>query len=326
MGYVDDLIKNGIEDPVAYYKQEVFELNKKRNEQLKQEKNRQISEDETPEKLIGYFPVKSLNDSLGVKKYIDLMQTVSGFQFSLFSLVSALVYARIVQPCSKRKTAGDVFPKLFEKNDFSLDQIYDGLEYIGCEYEKIIEIYNHQIRKLYGYNTSHTYFDCTNFFFEIDREDGLRRKGPSKENRHDPVVGMGLLLDADQIPIGMKIYPGNESEKPVIRNIIQDLKQRNGISGRTVQVADKGLNCAENIVSALKSGDGYIFSKSVKQLPETEKIWALLENDYRDVKDRNGNTLYRIKECIDDFTYQITDKNGKKKTVKLKELLHSIRS
>ena len=319
LGYVDDLIKNGIEDPVAYYKQEVFELNKKRNEQLKQEKNRQISEDETPEKLIGYFPVKSLNDSLGVKKYIDLMQTVSGFQFSLFSLVSALVYARIVQPCSKRKTAGDVFPKLFEKNDFSLDQIYDGLEYIGCEYEKIIEIYNHQIRKLYGYNTSHTYFDCTNFFFEIDREDGLRRKGPSKENRHDPVVGMGLLLDADQIPIGMKIYPGNESEKPVIRNIIQGLKQRNGISGRTVQVADKGLNCAENIVSALKSGDGYIFSKSVKQLPETEKIWALLENDYRDVKDRNGNTLYRIKECIDDFTYQITDKNGKKKTVKLKE-------
>lgn len=319
LGYVDDLIKNGIENPVDYYKQEVFELNKKRNEQLKQEKNKQISEDETPEKLIGYFPVKSLNDSLGVKKYIDLMQTVSGFQFSLFSLVSALVYARIVQPCSKRKTVGNVFPKLFEKNDLSLDQVYDGLEYIGCEYEKTIEIYNHQIRKLYGYNTSHTYFDCTNFFFEIDREDDLRRKGPSKENRHDPIVGMGLLLDADQIPIGMKIYPGNESEKPVIRNIIQDLKQRNGISGRTVQVADKGLNCAENIVSALKSGDGYIFSKSVKQLPEAEKIWVLLENDYRDVKDRNGNTLYRIKECVDDFTYQIADKNGKKKTVKLKE-------
>ena len=319
LGYVDDLIKNGIENPVDYYKQEVFELNKKRNEQLKQEKNKQISEDETPEKLIGYFPVKSLNDSLGVKKYIDLMQTVSGFQFSLFSLVSALVYARIVQPCSKRKNVGNVFPKLFEKNDLSLDQVYDGLEYIGCEYEKTIEIYNHQIRKLYGYNTSHTYFDCTNFFFEIDREDDLRRKGPSKENRHDPIVGMGLLLDADQIPIGMKIYPGNESEKPVIRNIIQDLKQRNGISGRTVQVADKGLNCAENIVSALKSGDGYIFSKSVKQLPEAEKIWVLLENDYRDVKDRNGNTLYRIKECVDDFTYQIADKNGKKKTVKLKE-------
>lgn len=202
-----------------------------------------------------------------MKKYLDLMQAVTGFHFSVFSFISSLVYARIVQPCSKRKTFDDVLPKLFEKYDFSLDQVYDGLEYIGCEYEKIIEIYNHQIQKHYGYNTAHTYFDCTNFFFEIDREDDLRRKGPSKENRHDPIVGLGLLLDADQIPVGMKIYPGNESEKPVIRNIINDLKQRSNISGRTVQAADKGLNCAENIVTALKSGDGYIFSKSVKQLP-----------------------------------------------------------
>ena len=117
-------------------------------------------------------------------------------------------------------------------------------------------------------------------------------------------VGLGLLLDADQIPVGMKIYPGNESEKPVIRNIINGLKQRNNISGRTVQVADKGLNCAENIVSALKSGDGYIFSKSVKQLPETEKTWVLLSNDYRDIKDKKGNVLYRIKECVDDWKKQ----------------------
>ncbi len=319
LGYADDLIIKGIGDPIAFYKQEVSELNRQRNEALKQEKNKQISEDETPEKMLGYFPIKSINDSLGVKKYIDLMQTVSGVHFSVFSLASALVYARIIQPCSKRKTFEEVLPKLFDKYDFSLKQVYDGLEYIGCEYEKIIEIYNHQIRDFFNYNTSRTYFDCTNFFFEIDREDSLRRKGLSKENRHDPIVGMGLLLDADQVPVGMKIYPGNESEKPVIRDIIHDLKQRSSISGRTIQVADKGLNCAENIVSALKAGDGYIFSKSVKQLPETGKTWALLKNDYCDVKDRNGNTLYRIKECIDDFPYQIMDKNGRIKTVKLKE-------
>ena len=147
----------------------------------------------------------------------------------------------------------------------------------------------------------------------------LTGRAPSKENRKDPIVGMGLLLDADQIPVGMKIYHGNKSEKPVIRNIIHELKQRNNISGRTIQVGGKGPNCAENIVSALQSGDGYIFSKSVKQLPETEKLWVLLDNDYRDVKDKKGNVLYRIKECIDDFPYQIVDKNGKKKTVILKE-------
>ena len=78
----------------------------------------------------------------------------------------------------------------------------------------------------------------------------------------------------------MKVYPGNQSEKPVIRNIKDGLKQRNQISGKTIQVADKGLNCFNNIRHALKASDGYIFSKSVKTLPETEKLWVTLENDY----------------------------------------------
>ena len=220
---------------------------------------------------------------------------------------------------SKSKTFEEVIPKLFDDYDFSLNQLYTGLEYIGDEYEKIIEIYNHQVQQLFSFDTSHTYFDCTNFYFEIDQEDDFRKKGPSKENKKEPIVGMGLLLDANQIPIGMKLYPGNESEKPIIRNIIDDLKKRNNICGKTIQVADKGLNCAENVIHALKSGDGYIFSKSVKQLPELEKTWVLLDNDYKDVKDSNGETLYRIKECIDDFSYSVSDSNGRKKSVKLRE-------
>ena len=213
----------------------------------------------------------------------------------------------------------EVIPKLFEKHDFSLNQIYSGLGYIGSEYEKIIEIFNHQVSQKYPFDTSHSYFDCTNFYFEIDKEDEFRLKGPSKENKKEPIVGMGLLLDANQIPIGMKLYPGNESEKPIIRNIIDDLKQRSHISGRTIQVADKGLNCFNNIMHALKSGDGYIFSKSVKNLPETEKTWVLLENDYVDVKNKKGEVLYRIKDCVDDFSYTYTDDTGHKKTLKLTE-------
>ena len=171
----------------------------------------------------------------------------------------------------------------------------------------------------YPFDTSHSYFDCTNFYFEIDKEDEFKLKGSSKENKKEPIVGMGLLLDANQIPIGMKLYPGNESEKPIIRNIIDDLKQRSHISGRTIQVADKGLNCFNNIMHALKSGDGYIFSKSVKNLPETEKTWVLLENDYVDVKNKKGEVLYRIKDCVDDFSYTYTDNTGHKKTLKLTE-------
>ncbi|MFQ9892593.1 MAG: hypothetical protein ACLRWH_05400 [Emergencia sp.] len=209
----------------------------------------QISE-ETPEKLLGYF-----------------------------SLLSALIYSRAVCPCSKAKTFDVVLPKLYEPARFSLNQLYAGLEHLGSEYEKIFEIYNHQINRKYPFDTSHTYFDCTNIYFEIDREDAFRPKEPSKENRKDPIVGTGLLLDTHQIPIGMKLYPGTESEKPVIPKVIDDLKSWNNISEKKIQVADKGLNCPENILHAVKSGDGYLFSKSVKQFPETEQVWVLLENE-----------------------------------------------
>lgn len=318
IGYVHELQATGIEDPISFFKDEVQKLNQEFRNKKQSEKYRQISE-ESPEKFLGYFPLKNLNDSLGCKKYIDLMQTATNFRFNVFDMMSALIYARTVHPCSKSRTYDEVIPKLFEKYGFSLNQLYDGLEYIGSEYEKVIEIFNHQVSRKYPFDISHTYFDCTNFYFEIDREDDFRLKGPSKENRKEPIVGLGLLLDAKQIPVGMKMYPGNESEKPVLRNIIDELKQRSHISGRTIRVADKGLNCLNNILHALKSGDGYIFSKSVKTLPETEKTWVLLGNDYKDVTDQKGEVLYRIKECVDDFPYSYTDEAGQRKTIRLTE-------
>ena len=318
VGYVHELTDKGIDDPVSFYSDEIKKLNSEYKENKRKNKVRQISE-ESPEKLLGYFPVKNLNDSLGTKKYLNLLQAATGFRFNIADLMSALIYSRMVHPCSKSKTYDEIIPRLYEKYDFSLDQLYSGIGYIGAEYEKIIEIYNHQINQKYKFDTEKTYFDCTNFYFEIDREDELRRKGPSKENHKSPIVGLGLLLDSNQIPIGMKIYPGNESEKPILRSVIDDLKARNNITGRTIQVADKGLNCINNIMHALKDGDGYIFSKSVKTLSETELTWVLLDNDYVDIKNSDGAVLYRVKECIDDFSYSCQYKNGKKKNIKLRE-------
>ena len=318
IGYVHELQAKGIEDPISFYKEEVQKLNQEFQKRKQAEKVRQRSE-VSPENLIGYFPLKNLCDSFGCKKYIDLMQTATGFRFNIFDMMSSLIYARVVHPCSKLKTYIEILPKLFEAYDFSLDQLYSGLGYIGSKYEKIIEIFNHQVALKYPFDTAHSYFNCTNFYFEIDKEDDFRLKGSSKENKKEPIVGMGLLLDANQIPVGMKMYSGNESEKPVIRDIIDDLKQRSHISGRTIRVADKGLNCFENILHALKSGDGYIFSKSVKMLPETEKTWALLKNDYVAVKNKKGEVIYYIKDCVDDFTYNYTDKDGHRKTLKLTE-------
>ena len=93
----------------------------------------------------------------------------------------------------------------------------------------------------------------------------------------------------------MKMYPGNQSEKPVIREIIDDLKKQNNVSGKTILVADKGLNCAENIAFARENNDGYIFSKSVKTLPASEKEWVLLDKDYKTVYDENKKIKYTTK-------------------------------
>ena len=317
IGYLQDMIDSGIPDPIAYYSDLVKEMNMEAKRIKEENRDKQI--EASPERHLGYFLLKNIYDDLHVSNYLDLMQSVRGFRFKLSDLMEALIYSRVVDPCSKSKTCHDILPKLYESYGLSYDQILDGVEYMGNEYEKIIEIFNHQVGIKYSLDASISYFDCTNFYFEIDKEDDLRKKGPSKENRHDPIVGMGLLLDANQIPIGMKLYPGNESEKPVIRQVIKELKERNQISGRTVQVADKGLNCAKNVISALKNKDGYLFSKSVKQLPKIEKEWILLKNDYKKVTDSYGNILYEIKECIDEFPYTYTDENGRKRTLRLKE-------
>lgn len=134
-------------------KEEVSRLNQQLAADREKQKIRQISE-ETPEKLLGYFPLKNINDSLGVKNYLDLMQTATKFQFNIYSMLSALIYARAVFPCSKSKTYDEVIPRLFEPYGFSLNQLCSGLEYIGSEYEKIIEIYNHQINLKYPFKIS----------------------------------------------------------------------------------------------------------------------------------------------------------------------------
>lgn len=314
LGSVSKLKASGIDDPVAFYRDEVERMNM----ESKQDKIKKITS-VSPRRCLGYFPLKSILENLDIKKFIDLYKFTTDYEFDLYEVLSLLVYARCVSPCSKYKTYYEILPQLHIPYSFNYNQLLSALAFYGNDYEKIVELFTSRVKDKYSIDTDVTYFDCTNFYFEIDREDDFRRKGPSKENRKDPVVGLGLLLDANQIPVGMKMYPGNESEKPVLRDVLKDLKERHEVHGKTIRVADKGLNCSENILSALANGDGYLFSKSVKQLPETEKVWVLLPNDYKTVKDRNGEIIYYYKECIDEFSYTYTDEKGKKKKVNIKE-------
>lgn len=322
LGYYDALVAAGDPDPVATAQKTVDELNRKRKlEKIKAKINvAKISRETSPLKNVGYFPLKMVMNDLKVENTIRFLQKATrDFGFDVFEVMSSLVYARAVNPDSKRYTCQNVFPKMYNSPDASYDQVLECCEYLGSDYQKYVELFTEATKNKYGIDTHNTYFDCTNFYFEIDREDDFRRNGPSKENRKSPIVGLGLLLDANMIPIGMKMYPGNQSEKPVLREIVQDLKSRNHIEGKTIHVADKGLNCADNIYKALKDKDGYLFSKSVKQLSADEKVWVFNDNDWVDVKDKQGNVLYRYKECIDNFPYTITGEDGKDVKVHLPE-------
>ena len=319
IGYVDDLTSDKIPDPISYYQNLVKKMNEKRKKEIEESKIKQI-EDE-PTKNLGYFLVKSVFNTLRVESHLNLLARIADKPYDLNEAITSLVSARVVSPCSKIKTMEEVIPSFLEPAHFSSDQLYDSiLPFIGDEYERILEIINHAFNKKYGRKTDNVFFDGTNYYFEIDKEKDDKRKGPSKENRADPIISMGLLLDEEQIPLAMKMFPGNESEKPVMRNIISTMKEQNNINGRTIQVADKGLNCTKNICEALKNGDGYIFSQSIKRLSDQEKKWALLENDenkWLEVKDKDGTLLYKYKSCIDKFPYKVDDGTNRPTTINL---------
>lgn len=313
-GYVNDLISDKIQDPISYYENYVKEKNKERKANLSEE-TRPRAFGVQLEKNIGYFLLYSLIEELNIKEIVDILASQMQYQFSIYEMLTQLIYSRIIKPCSKSKTVSSVFPLLYKHSSISEDQVYDGLYFVGESYKKYIELFNKCYEKYYKRSYDNVFFDCTNYYFEIDTPYEDKQKGPSKENRYSPIIGQALLLDADLVPLAMQMYPGNESEKPYIRTLIEEMKQRYKVNGKTVQVADKGLNCARNIYAAVKeSNDGYIFSKSIhgRGLSETEKKWLLLENDanvFTDYKDENGNVIYRIKSCIAEFPYKFKETN-----------------
>lgn len=320
LGYVDELKAKGIEDPIEYAKGLINEL----NGQHKLLKEKQIG-DASTSKNAGYFLAKAMFDALDMDRDLNIVASSYKSQYEFAAFLRSLTYAQIVDPGSKLKMYRDTIPNLYGAERYTYDQILDGVNFMGGDFHKYIEVINHHISKKYERNLGIGYFDRTNYYFEIDEEDEYRRKGPSKENRHGPIIGQSLLLDADMIPLDMELYPGNESEKPYLRGRIEDMKARNGVSGRVIQVADKGLNCARNIYAAvMEANDGYIFSKSVhgKNLSDAERKWVLLDDDginrWTAVKDESGHVKYRYKECVDEFEYKCKIDPADKKEAKFR--------
>lgn len=298
IGYHSDLLLQGIKDPEQYAK----DLVKNLNNNLSTKVEKQIGET-TTQKNVGYFLIKSIFDHLNIDDDINKVASTFNKKYKFSDFLRTMTYAQIYKPGSKKELFEKVIPTLFGCEKYSYDQILDGVNSLGSDYHKRIEVLNKFIKEKFNLDYSKAYFDCTNFYFEIDQEDEYRKRGPSKENRSDPIIGMALLLSNDVVPIDMNLYPGNESEKPQLRERIEAVKETSEFDGKIIQVADKGLNCARNIYAAVKeANDGYIFSKSIhgKNLTKIEKKWLLLEDDVANVwhivKDSKGKILYKYKE------------------------------
>ena len=148
-----------MDDPISYYQKEVDALNK----QVNDAGVRKIS-DKSPMHYRGFFPFIGIMEKLKIKKYVDFFKLAHQFKFDLYDVLSSLVFARAVNPCSKSRTFHDVLPNLFDSHDFSYDQLLDALSFIGINYEKFVEIFSVQVEKTFGLDTSKAYFDCTNFY------------------------------------------------------------------------------------------------------------------------------------------------------------------
>lgn len=297
LGYLDELEKVYV-DPIAYFKEEV--------EAMKKQKKAQGIPRESQEINLGSFlPLHVLNKLRlnDLSKAIDLSSN-SKREYSHYDVLEFLTLSRIIYPASKIETYTSMLPHFYKNYEFSKDQMYDALSLIGQYDEAYLNILNKKIAKCYQRNLSHVYFDCTNFYFEIDADsyDNYRLPGVSKENHQGAIISLGLLLDGDAIPLYYNLFPGNQSEKPELNKAINKMKDSLGVKGKTIRVADKGLNCTENIIDAYLNGDGYVYSKAIRS--NDDKKMILNTNSFKEIVDENGEVTFKVKVWDDDYEYK----------------------
>lgn len=266
------------EDPIEWAKKYIEELNKKDKEN-KQDIIVKYSPAKTIEKDVqclfngGYLFIQQIYYALGLHKISKEISKKYKFSFDLNSILSRLIYGRILFPASKL-TTNQLSEKFIERPNFELQHIYRGLEVIAKEADFIqSELYKNSL-KVSKRNTGILYYDCTNFFFEIEEDDGLRQYGISKEHRPNPIVQMGLFMDGNGIPLAFNINKGNTNEQitltPLEKQILSDFNL-----SKFVVCTDAGLASAANRKFNDKNGRAFITTQSVKKSKKHLKEWAL---------------------------------------------------
>lgn len=301
-------------------------------------------------KNIGFLFLQSIYNSLGIAELLNRIKSDSKIEYDLNGLTKLLVFGRILEPQSKKKTFENRNKYLFNvTSSDDINQIYRTLDVVSENSKKIQNRMNIKIKNSsIGRNTNLTYYDVTNYYFEtmygdedvyqldenneITKDEkgnpiivkkGFKKNGVSKENAKGPIVQMGLFIDNNGIPVSHKLFPGNTQDKTTFKNVLENDVDEMEL-GRIVVVADNGMNTQENKYLITDKSNGYIVSKSVKKSWTKIRDWSLNESEYNYIKNSKGEITFKYKSRINEIelTYKNVDGSKSKKTIKEKEIIY----
>lgn len=298
--YNDLLEKLGGRDPYEWAEEYVRELNRKEKEGIqpdviaKYSPRKQIEKNTRQSFNGGYLFLKRLYHDLGLHRICAEISKKHAFEYDLDSILSRLLYSRILYPGSKR-SCQELSERFIEQPNFDLHQIYRALDVINQETGFIQSELYHNSMKASPRNTSVLYYDLTNYFFESEEENGLRQYGVSKEHRPAPIVQMGLFMDGDGIPLSFAINPGNTNEQTTLKPLEKSILSDFGLS-RFVVCTDAGLSSHTNRLFNSRGDRAFVTTQSIKKLPQPLQEWALEPEGWRLEGERGLFDLRKINE------------------------------
>lgn len=292
----------GVDDAEAWAREYVAELNRKaKDEESKMSISfspvASIPLGEKRSFNAGYLFLQRLFYDLGLSSICTMIKRRHKFEFDLTSILSRLLYARIIYPSSKKGTC-ELSERFVEAPNFELHQVYRALSVLAREADYIQSTLYKNSLKYTDRKTGIIYYDCTNYYFEIEEEAGIKQYGHSKEKRPNPIVQMGLFMDREGIPLAFCINPGNTNEQTTLRPLEQKLLTDFDLS-RFVVCTDAGLSSTDNRLFNERDGRAFITVQSLKTLKKFQKEWALDPTGWRIM---NGNEdLYDIGKLNEDI-------------------------
>jgi hypothetical protein len=320
IGYVDELEKT-YPDPIAHFRQVAKDMtaaeNPKGSKNLTLDMSERLEEGSDRRYNLGYVVITKVYHELFLDRFLKDKARHESFSYNTNSIMQMLVISRILSPGSKQKAYNER-GRYFERFAFALEDVYRSLSYFAGISKEMQRHLSEKVAARYGRDTRVIYYDVTNFYFEIDEEDDIRKFGKSKEGRKDPIIQMGLAMNGDGIPLHYELFAGNTLDKQTFRSVIGEVR-RNYNTGRIVAVADMGIITGDNIYY-LKGGDrdtrqnGYVFSFSVRGGTDEFQAYVLDQNDYRtsEGKPVSEGADYKIKSRLTPRQILVTVDSGKK--------------